>query len=74
MEVQMRFTEVEEERIKNHVEDLKAEGQESGGLDEILRVGQVYKQYGLTPVYIYDDDRDGFIIKIAETRDKKKLH
>lgn len=69
-----RYYEVEEERIKNQIEQLLQVGEPTENLDRILSVGQIYKDHGLTPIYVFDDYRDGFMIKIAETMDKSKLH
>ena len=70
----MRYTEIEEEKIKQRLAEVLEEGESAEGLDRILEIGQVYKEWGLTPVYLFDEDQCGFIIKIAETRDISKLH
>jgi hypothetical protein len=70
----MRYTEIEEAKIRERVAEVVAEGESAEHLTQILDIGQVYRNHGLTPVYIFDEERCGFLIKIAETRDKKKLH
>jgi hypothetical protein len=37
-------------------------------------MGEVYKSWGLTPMYLIDEESDRCIIRIAETQDKSKLH
>lgn len=66
--------EIEEETIKGFIEHNKKEGIDSPGFSKILEVGEIYREYGLTPIYYVDQKMTYAKITCLETRDISKLH
>lgn len=65
---------IDEEQIITRVKEIEEAGNRALDLDRLLTLGQVYKDYGMTPIYLLDDDNERFKIAIKETQDRSKLH
>lgn len=66
--------EIDEERILDAINMITQSGQSASNYVELLKVGALYREWGLTPVYIGDENLTRIKIIIAETQDRSKLH
>ena len=69
-----QYHEVDENLIQKTVQYLDDNGESCEGFRVILAIGEAYREYGMTPVYLTDEGETYFKVIAAETRDKSKLH
>ena len=69
----MAFFTILEAQVKNAFELIASERgpDEAKGLQQVLQDGQEFKNSGLTPVYIYDDETETIIATSIERMTKK---